>query len=238
MVKHNIFTSFYMAHHVIESTSESEQMYLVTASRMEEKGAPVPIPLSELAQELSVQPVSVHQMARKLEEEGMVEYIPYKGLSLTAEGKRIAARILRSRRLWEVFLVDRLKLPFEDAEAFACSIEHATSPEISERLSNYLGNPEVSPRGKIIPKTGDDSPAISWSPLSKMSAGSTVKVMQWEIGKTEKQFFISEGLTPGATITVRSVGSQGAFLLELDGHGLHLSPDLASCIFVQQVQTE
>jgi DtxR family transcriptional regulator, Mn-dependent transcriptional regulator len=227
-----------MAYHTIEEASESEQMYLVTASRLEEKGEPTPIPLSVLAQELSVLPVSVHQMARKMEEGGLVEYIPYKGLSLTQEGKQIATRILRSRRLWEVFLVDCLKVPFEDAEAFACSIEHATSPEIAECLSQYLGNPQVSPRGKTIPSAEENQPLLSWIPLTRLTAGQTFSVMLIETSPAERQFLISEGLKPGAHASVRSVGGQGAVLLEINGRSLYLSLELASNIMVQPLQNE
>jgi DtxR family transcriptional regulator, Mn-dependent transcriptional regulator len=238
MASHNIKTRFSMAYHTLEEASESEQMYLVTAFRLEEKGAAPPIPLSTLAQELSVLPVSVHQMARKMAEEGMVEYIPYKGLALTSEGKRIATRILRSRRLWEVFMVDCLKIPFEDAEAFACSIEHATSPEIAERLSQYLGNPQVSPKGKTIPSAEENQPILSWIPLTRLTAGQTFSVMQIETSPAERQFLISEGLQPGATASVRSVGGQGAFLLEINGHSLYLSLELAASIMVLPLMKE
>jgi DtxR family transcriptional regulator, Mn-dependent transcriptional regulator len=233
MPYHINFTRYFMAYHMIEKTSESEQMYLVTTSRLEEKGVPMPVPLSVLAGELSVQPVSVHQMARKLEEEGLVDYIPYKGLSLTVEGKRIATRIIRSRRLWEVFLVECLKLPFEDAEEFACSIEHATSPEIAERLSQYLGDPQISPRGKLIPPSEDDFQPMSWIPLTQLSAGQSFKVMQLDTSPVERQFLTSEGLHPGSNGSIRSIGGQGAVLLEIEGHSLHLSRDMASSVRVQ-----
>ena len=87
--------------------SESEEMYLVSISRANEK-MDGPVPLTRLASELDVQPVSVNQMVKKLEEAGKVIYVPYKGGSLSAKGKKQALHILRHRRLWEVFLVEKL----------------------------------------------------------------------------------------------------------------------------------
>ncbi|MCK4314914.1 MAG: hypothetical protein KAX24_04005, partial [Anaerolineae bacterium] len=57
--------------------SESVQMYLVTIARLRVNGQPVP--LSQLAQALSISPVSVNEMCRKLQDQELVVYRPYKG---------------------------------------------------------------------------------------------------------------------------------------------------------------
>nr|NIW41516.1 metal-dependent transcriptional regulator [candidate division Zixibacteria bacterium] len=72
--------------------------------------------MSELASALSVQPVSVNQMIRKMDEEGLVNYHPYKGVEFKPEGRQLVLRILRYRRLWEVFLVTHLKMPLDEAD--------------------------------------------------------------------------------------------------------------------------
>jgi Mn-dependent DtxR family transcriptional regulator len=66
-----------MEYHNTEGMSENEQMYLVTIAKLEEGGHESPVALSELANALSVLPVSVNQMVRKMDESGLVKYYPY-----------------------------------------------------------------------------------------------------------------------------------------------------------------
>ena len=106
MAHHNIIGYFSMAH--LTNLSQSEEMYLVTIRHICEDCTDRPIPIPEIAEKLDVQPVSVNQMVKKLAEAGLVKYTPYKGVELTADGKDISSRILRHRRLWEVFLVKNL----------------------------------------------------------------------------------------------------------------------------------
>jgi DtxR family transcriptional regulator, Mn-dependent transcriptional regulator len=225
-----------MAYHKLESiVTESEQMYLITVVRLEEEGATSPIPLSALAGELGVQPVSVHQMARKLEEGGLAAYIPYKGIELTQAGRRVAAQILRNRRLWEVFIVEHLNLPFAEAHAFSCMVEHITSPKIAGRLSQFLGDPTVSPQGKLIPPVENPEQPLSFVPLSHLSASQRFQVARIEATDTDRLFLKEEGLYPGAPACVRSVGSRGAVLLETVSGSLYISQKLAATILVQLV---
>ena len=90
------------------SLSESMEMYLVTIARLRVDSQPVP--LSQLAEMLSISPVSVNEMCRKLQDQGFAVYQPYKGVSLTPEGEQRTFYILRRHRLWEVFLVQKSRL--------------------------------------------------------------------------------------------------------------------------------
>ena len=104
--------------------SESAQMYLVKIKRLEEEMNPVP--LSFLAESLSISPVSVNEMCRKMQEQDLIDYQPYKGASLTPAGDKEALQVLRRHRLWEVFLVDHLRFSFEQAHELADALEHVT----------------------------------------------------------------------------------------------------------------
>ncbi len=136
------------------SLSESEQMYLVTIRKICETCTDTPIPIPQLAEELSVLPVSVNQMVKKLAEAGYVEYIPYKGVELTAEGRAISTRVLRHRRLWEVFLVKDLQMTLDQANDLTCRLEHITTEEVAQRLSSFLGDPTVCFHGSPIYQDG------------------------------------------------------------------------------------
>ncbi len=107
---------------VTDDISESEEMYLIAIARLAEQGVQEPIPISLLAKELSIQPVSANQMVHKLADAGLLDYLPYKGVRLTASGWKVARHVLRHRRLWEVFLVEHLEIALDEADALACRL--------------------------------------------------------------------------------------------------------------------
>ncbi|MFH1636200.1 MAG: hypothetical protein ABIG63_19605 [Chloroflexota bacterium] len=77
MVAHKKGGTDIMPSHVIKEMSENEQMYLVMIARLQEEGHENPVALSELANALSVLPVSVNQMIHKMDGSGLVKYYPY-----------------------------------------------------------------------------------------------------------------------------------------------------------------
>ncbi|MEE4194096.1 MAG: Fur family transcriptional regulator, partial [Anaerolineae bacterium] len=62
--------------------SESEEMYVTSIAELVESTGQELVPLSLLASTLNIHAVSANQMIRKLEEYGIVNYQPYKGVVL------------------------------------------------------------------------------------------------------------------------------------------------------------
>lgn len=206
-------------HSAVDATqmSESEEMYLNTIARLDEDGDGGRIPLSSLAQALGVQPVSANQMVRKLADAGLVDYAPYKGVQLTAEGETVAARVLRARRLWQVFLADRLQLTPKDANALACRLEHVTPTHVVDRLDGYLDEPVVSPFGKPIPRraNGEDASydAPGCAPLATVLIGDSADVVRIDADGPALSFLRAQGLQAGARVRVSAIGDDGSLLL-------------------------
>lgn len=213
--------------------SEAEEMYLVSLARLQESGSITPISVAQLATELSVQPVSASQMIHKLEEAGLVIYTPYKGVALTPEGEHRALRILRLRRLWEVFLVEHLKVTPIEASDLACRLEHAIPAEIAERLAGFLGNPNISPLGKPIPQVLSSDPLRTDILLSQLKVGEQSQVTQVDANAAARAFLSHEGIQPGSSILVRGVGNSGAILVEVEGRLVFLEEDITSGIWVK-----
>lgn len=215
--------------------SESEEMYLVSIARLKEDGAEGPVSLSRLAERLSVQPVSVNQMVRKLEEAQLVTYTPYKGVELTAEGEQRAARILRSRRLWEVFLVEKLNYLPQEADEIACRLEHVVPVETGERLSSLLGNPGESPLGKPIPVAPESAPRKEGRRLSQLHLDQDGVVIQVRAEEGVRAFLKAEGVCAGTRVTVLASGHSGDTLIRTcEGNTIHLSAELAEQIWVRE----
>ena len=223
-----------MTDHNLKGISESEQMYLITITRLIEDGQPEPIPLSDIAKEMSVLPVSVNQMVRKLEGEGLLHYLPYKGVELTSQGKTIAFRTLRNRRLWEVFLVDHLNVFLEEANAMACAMEHVTPDNIAQRLAKFLGDPAICPGGLPIPDLDTGQVLQNWVPMTQIEVGTQAHIAQVDAQPAVVRFLTEEGLRPGSVVTLRAIGAHGSRLVEVDKGYVDLSADIASSILMSQ----
>lgn len=212
--------------------SESEQMYLLTVAMLAEDGATPPIPLAQLAQSLAIQPVSANQMVRKLADAGLLTYVPYHGVELTPDGLAAATLVLRYRRLWEVFLVDRLGMSAEDADSMACRMEHLTSADVADRLSQFLGDPRVSPQGRPIPGPGDRAPGGGGLPLGRLAVGHAARVVAVDAGPAARAFLADEGVFPGAELRLLALSAAGSALIAVGGRELRLAPELAAAVRV------
>ena len=214
--------------------TESVEMYLATISIMKAEGS---LPISDLAEELQVLPVSANQMIKKMAKEGLVKYIPYKGVKLTEKGKTQALRVLRHRRLWEFFLVRDLGMSLEDADAFACDLEHITSSDVANRLSAFLGHPTVCYHGEPIPQVaGGKIKLFGGMPLSNLKVGESAQVMQINAEKPTIGFLSNEGIKSGVRVRVVAIGSEDDVLVESSNRRVHLSAEMTSVIIVGQAE--
>lgn len=213
--------------------TETVEMYILTISNLESTGQHTPVPISKLAENMGVEPVSANQMVKKMAQDGWVEYLPYKGVNLTTSGEELALRVLRHRRLWEVFLVKELGLPLTDADALACELEHLISEDVADRLDDYLEHPAVCFHGEPIPQKIDDERALyTGFHLDDFSVGQDAQVMRIEDDAITKQFLYREGIRPGIRVRILAAGSDGDVLLESGDRRIHLSKELAAAIIL------
>ena len=214
--------------------SESVQMYLVTIARLRVDGRPVP--LSQLAEALSISPVSVNEMCRKLQEQELVVYRPYKGASLTPEGERRAYRVLRRHRLWEVFLVDKLGFECAQAHDAACQLEHVTSNLVADRLDIFLEYPTTNPEGEPIPRASGDLPARPSRPLAALSAGQRGHVIRCDVDEAARAFLDERGIRPGASLAVVATAGDSLLVQVGEAH-VSLARTLAEAVQVEMAET-
>jgi len=103
-----------------------------------------------IAKCLKVAPASVTEALQSLAEKNLVNYEPYKGASLTGEGKKIAETIKRRHRLLEVFLADVLHINRARVHEEACRMEHTISEDTENALCRMLNAPARCPHGSPI----------------------------------------------------------------------------------------
>jgi DtxR family Mn-dependent transcriptional regulator len=211
--------------------SGSIEMYLATIAVLQADEQPVP--LSQLADQMSHSPVSVNEMCRKLVERGWAAYQPYKGVTLTSQGATLAEQVLCRRRLWVVFLVDRLGADPREAEAFACQLEHATPDNLARRLAAYLACPARSPQDQPIPCPYGGRAHLPALPLSALIPGQRGLVTRVAADEIVRDFLHSQGVSPGAELEVLAASSDGSLLLRTSERCLCLSKALATQVEAQ-----
>ncbi|HEV2490251.1 MAG TPA: ATP-binding cassette domain-containing protein [Candidatus Acidoferrales bacterium] len=72
-------------------------------------------------------------------------------VDLTVPGQRRARDVVRRRRLAERLFTDTFSIANAEADSQACKFEHIISPELDERICNFLGHPKTCPHGNPIP---------------------------------------------------------------------------------------
>lgn len=100
---------------------------------------------------LQISAASTTEMLNKLVTEDYVVYVRYKGARLTEKGILFAERLIRTHKIWEVFLVQSLGFSLDEVHAQAEVLEHASTPELINRLVDFLDDPTHCPHGEIIP---------------------------------------------------------------------------------------
>jgi DtxR family Mn-dependent transcriptional regulator len=162
-----------------------------------------PVPTNALAERLGVTPGSVSGMLRRLDELGLLEHERYRGVTLTAEGRRVALRTLRNHRLLELLLVELLDVPWDRVHSEAELLEHVLSDELAERIATKLGNPEFDPHGDPIPSSDLDLTERETRSLEDVVVGETVAFVRVSDADPAMLRYLSErGIVPGVTLTV------------------------------------
>ncbi len=214
--------------------SERVEEYLEAISKRQRTETPVST--SSLAADLGVSLPAVTDMMQRLAAEGLIEYEPNKGATLTAEGSRAAMTTIRRHRLWERFLTDILGLKWDKVHEEACRLEHATSPETEDRLASLIGQTDTCPHGHPIPDKDGNIPDQGVGPLSEFEPGQKVRIAA--IGretpgllrKVEKW-----GLKPGVVVSIESKDSKGSMGLKLDDREVVLKKDSAAALLAKPV---
>ncbi len=123
---------------------------------------------NSLAAEMQTRPASVTDMLKKLKSKKLLQYERYKGFKLNEAGKKAALDVVRKHRLWEFFLVEKLKFDWDKVHPIAEELEHISNEELIQRLDNFLGNPSFDPHGDPIPDKNGKIPVIKQLSLSEI----------------------------------------------------------------------
>jgi DtxR family transcriptional regulator, Mn-dependent transcriptional regulator len=181
-----------------------------------------PVSTNSLAERLGITPGSVSAMLKRLDELGVTTHVPYRGVRLTAEGRRIALEVVRHHRLLESYLTEALGMPWDRVHAEAEVLEHVLSDDLEELIAAKLGHPTVDPHGDPIPSADlqlEERPTERMESLQPGDAGLFVRVSDSD--PEMLRYLAERGIAPGERFTVRERQPFGGPLFVLFGDREH-----------------
>ena len=214
--------------------SFTEENYIKAIYKLSDNGAQE-VNTNAIAEALETKAASVTDMLRKLSAKDLVHYVKYKGVSLTKEGERVALQVIRKHRLWEVFLVEKLKFNWDEVHDVAEELEHITSPLLTQRLDEFLGHPRFDPHGDPIPTEDGEVKQKKQRLLAEMDVNETGIV----VGVNDSQplflqYLDKKGISLGSRIKVIDrIAYDNSFEIILeDDKNLLLSSEVTRNIFL------
>ena len=223
---------------------DTTEMYLRTILELEEEGQ---TPLrARISERLGHSGPTVSETVNRMNRDGLVEIQNGRNLELTAEGRKLATRVMRKHRIAERLLADVIGLEWELIHEEACRWEHVMSDEVERKILALLETRDSSPYGNPIPGLDElglpENPVFLEGVVSLTAAlaetGAASNLILARIGEAiqiDPEFLgamSQHGLVPGASVVADH--QAGRILLTQAGQaeGLALDHDIATHIFV------
>jgi DtxR family Mn-dependent transcriptional regulator len=141
--------------------TDAIQDYLRDIYKLADGGS---VSVTSLAKTQGVSPASASAMVKKLAALGLAAHEPYRGITLTEAGEKVALEIIRHHRLLELYLAETLGLHVDDVHDEAERLEHVISEELEAKIDRALGYPTHDPHGDPIPDA-----ALKWPKSGRRS---------------------------------------------------------------------
>jgi DtxR family Mn-dependent transcriptional regulator len=188
---------------------------------------------SALAASLGVSPPSVTSMLKKLAALRLVIHERYRGVTLTAAGRKAAVEVIRHHRLLEQYLAETLGMPIDEVHAEADRLEHAISEELEARIDETLGFPTHDPHGDPIPDAALNVGVDALRPLHALGPGERSTVRRVPDDTEVLRYLRGLGLLPGAAVElVRTEPFDGPVTVATEGAERAIAFELADQIRV------
>lgn len=187
--------------------TQAEENYLKAIYKITQNTADQTVNTKAIADELGTTSASVTDMIKKLTDKSLLSYEKYYGVSLTKEGQKMAIKLLRKHRLWEVFLHDKLGFNWDEVHDVAEQLEHIQSLLLIERLDAFLDYPKFDPHGDPIPNENGNFTYRNQVSLSSIKeSGKQLTMLGVKRHHSEfLKYLDSIHLKPGAQLKILSI---------------------------------
>ena len=190
----------------------AEDEYLQIMYWLMEAG--LPITGANIARAMQLSAPTVHEMLRRLEEDGYVRRGDDRSVEFTEQGRREAETMVRRHRMIERFLTDILGIPWDEVHEEAERLEHAMSPVLEKRMMAAIGDAKTCPHGHPIVEGAREQGAL----LADVEMGARIVVLRFENEAEELLHYLKQaGLRPGLDGRVESSGEDSVVVASDDG---------------------
>jgi len=213
--------------------SFTEENYLKAIYHLSASGSQAVL-TNEIAEAMHTKAASVTDMIKKLSAKNLISYEKYYGVKITKQGKSEALMVIRKHRLWETFLVEKLRFNWDEVHEIAEQLEHIQSPVLIHKLDEFLGFPTTDPHGEPIPDKHGKIAVPLRQPLHGLAAGYTGTIEAVHDSDSNLLKYLNRiGAVPGKTITLIGKEEYDESLeVEVDGKRLTISKTVAENILV------
>jgi DtxR family Mn-dependent transcriptional regulator len=196
------------------------------------------VPLSLLTEHMDLSTQAISTMVQRMRTSGHLNYEPYRGVTLTPEGERIAMPALRRHRLVEVFLVRMMHYDWAAAHELSDVFERGVNDEIEDRIDALTGYPKRCPHGEPIPTKEGVMPVLHDQVLVDVPSGSECTVSRVRTHDPEKLRYIAElGLLPGVPFHLLSCAPfKGPLRLQMKPQDHVIGYELAKLLWVDVIK--
>ncbi len=218
-----------------EEVSSTIEEYLEAIYKLQERNGAAKT--TELAKQLKVALGTITNTVESMERQSLIMHQPYKGVKLTAKGRKIALDVIRRHRLSERLLVDILRLEWSKAHDAACKLEHAFGDkELLEPLNDALGHPKTCPHGNPIPSESGKLTEEHSEVLLSFNAGEKGTIVKVTDEREDiLQYLGKLGLVPGASVEVEDKAPfEGPIMVRVGNANYALGRNVASIIWVKK----
>ena len=193
-----------------------------------------PVTTKILADYLGLAAPSVTGMVKKLADLKLVKYEPYQGVLLTDDGREIALRVIRYHRLVELYLFEKLGVPWDEVHVQAENWEHSLSKILAERMDTVLGHPKTDPHGSPIPSPDGLIARPNQTRLSVVKPGQSAVINEVSDHDPELLRYLEKlALYPSETIQVsRVLPREGSLVIVTKEAEYTIDAKVADHIFV------
>lgn len=214
--------------------SKHVEDYLKNIYKLQAEAAPVST--KAIAERMGLSPASVTSMTKKLHQLELLDYTPYRGVTLTGRGEKVALEIIRHHRLLELYLNQKMGMEWHKVDAEAEELEHVLSEELEAAMDHALDYPTLDPHGDPIPAKDGSMVSAQEEALTEAAPGRAVRVTRVLQDDAEVLLRLGQlGFYPEAPLEVRRQDPlAGTVTVLLAGRSVTIGREIAIRIFVSK----
>lgn len=190
---------------------------------------------NDIAHSLSLKAATVSETLKRLADKGLIAYERYQPIQLTIIGKRQAIYILRKRRLWNSFLVHKMRFKLSELNGLSEQLEHIHSEHLVDRLDELLGFPLFDPYGDPIPDANGSMRGACFISLSDGALNTEYRICSFKDQREEFLNYAEKwGIHIGSSLKIveKEKYDQSLSLLTEDKRKLQMTESVAAQILV------